>query len=208
MAVPALAGAITRTIEVTFLGIEVSVDGEAVAVGNEPFVFEGRTYLAARDFAELLGVEVRLNEMTNTLEITTGQVQFGLVSSVTTVRGHGHGQPGMVAHDMFPAPPVTPAILHTGQGEPRIVIHNIALDTAAPAPDEDEEDEDEADENGDDDDDNDDDNDNGMNFGHGRWLWELELEISMDYEHGRWSWELEFENMFSREGFPFRRIVR
>ena len=66
----------TQTIEAFFNNIKISIDGKAVelkdANGNaiEPFIHEGTTYLPVRAIAEALGMEVKFNETTNTVELT------------------------------------------------------------------------------------------------------------------------------------------
>jgi hypothetical protein len=65
----------TQTIEAFFNNIKISIDGNAVelkdAAGNpvEPFIHEGTTYLPVRAIAEALGMEVKYNETTNTVEL-------------------------------------------------------------------------------------------------------------------------------------------
>ena len=76
--IPVLANSITTTIRVTYRNIGVSVDGREIITEQEPFIFEGRTFLAVRDIAEAFGAEIRMNEVTNTVEITSRQdVQGG-----------------------------------------------------------------------------------------------------------------------------------
>jgi predicted house-cleaning noncanonical NTP pyrophosphatase (MazG superfamily) len=65
----------TQTIEAFYNNIKISVDGKAVelkdAVGNsvDPFIYNGTTYLPVRAIAEALGMEVKFNETTNTVEL-------------------------------------------------------------------------------------------------------------------------------------------
>ena len=65
----------TQTIEAFFNDIKISVNGNAVeledANGNpiEPFIYESTTYLPVRAIAEALGMEVKYNETTNTVEL-------------------------------------------------------------------------------------------------------------------------------------------
>lgn len=64
------------TIQAFFNNIKVSVDGKAIELkdskGNkvEPFIHEGTTYLPVKAIAESLGMEVKYNETTNTVELT------------------------------------------------------------------------------------------------------------------------------------------
>jgi hypothetical protein len=65
----------TQTIEAFYNNIKISIDGKAVelkdATGNpvEPFIYNGTTYLPVRAIAEVLGMEVKFNETTNTVEL-------------------------------------------------------------------------------------------------------------------------------------------
>jgi hypothetical protein len=65
----------TQAIEAFFNNIKLSVDGKVVelkdATGNpvEPFIYNGTTYLPVRAIAEALGMEVKFNETTNTVEL-------------------------------------------------------------------------------------------------------------------------------------------
>ncbi|MDR2167306.1 MAG: hypothetical protein LBE35_05590 [Clostridiales bacterium] len=84
-AVPAIANTITTTIQVTYRGLCISVNGQTVVPEQEPFIFNGRTFLALRDVAEALGAEVRMNEITNVIEITTVAGITPTVPPATTV---------------------------------------------------------------------------------------------------------------------------
>ena len=70
---PALAASATSAIQVTYRNIKVNIDGRIIVTEREPFIFEGNTYLAAKDIAEAFGCEIRFNESANTLEITSRQ---------------------------------------------------------------------------------------------------------------------------------------
>jgi hypothetical protein len=65
----------SRTIEAFYSNIKISIDGNIVELkdttGNpvEPFIYEGTTYLPVRAIAEALGMEVKFNETTNTVEL-------------------------------------------------------------------------------------------------------------------------------------------
>jgi hypothetical protein len=65
----------TQTIEAFYNNIKISIDGNIVelkdAAGNpvEPFIHEGTTYLPVRAIAETLGMQVKFNETTNTVEL-------------------------------------------------------------------------------------------------------------------------------------------
>jgi hypothetical protein len=66
----------TQTIEAFYNNIKLSIDGKMVELkdtkGNlvEPFIFEGTTYLPVRAVAEALGMEVKYNETTSTVELS------------------------------------------------------------------------------------------------------------------------------------------
>lgn len=66
----------TQTIEAFYNNIKISIDGNVVelkdATGNliDPFIYNGTTYLPVRAIAEALGMEVKYNETTNTVELT------------------------------------------------------------------------------------------------------------------------------------------
>jgi hypothetical protein len=65
----------TQTIESFYNNIKISVDGNIIelkdAAGSpvEPFIYNGTTYLPVRAIAEALGMEVKYNETTNTVEL-------------------------------------------------------------------------------------------------------------------------------------------
>lgn len=65
-----------KNIEAFYNNIKLSIDGKMVELkdtkGNaiEPFIYEGTTYLPVRAIAEALGMEVKFNETTNTVELT------------------------------------------------------------------------------------------------------------------------------------------
>lgn len=63
--------AATQTaINVTYNNIKLSVRGEIIPTDVEPFVFNNRTFVPARFIAEALGMDVKYNEVTDTVEIT------------------------------------------------------------------------------------------------------------------------------------------
>jgi flagellar hook assembly protein FlgD len=65
----------TQAIEVFFNNIKISIDGKSVELKDatrnpvEPFIYNGTTYLPVRAIAEALGMEVKYNETTNTVEL-------------------------------------------------------------------------------------------------------------------------------------------
>lgn len=78
------------SIQVLFNNIKVSLDGVILemkdAKGNvvEPLVYNGTTYLPARALCETLGKDIKMNEITNVLEITTRKEDVTLMSEVNT----------------------------------------------------------------------------------------------------------------------------
>jgi hypothetical protein len=76
------------SIQVWFNDIKVSLDGVILemkdAKGNpvQPMVYNGTTYLPARALCEALGKDIKMNEITNVLEITTPTV-----STTTNITG-------------------------------------------------------------------------------------------------------------------------
>jgi hypothetical protein len=89
------------SIQVWFNDIKVSLDGVILemkdAKGNpvQPMVYNGTTYLPARALCEALGKDIKMNEITNVLEITTptistttnitGKEENVLSESITTI---------------------------------------------------------------------------------------------------------------------------
>lgn len=65
------AGEVTRRIEVTFRGIAIRVDDQAIAASTEPFVVadSGRVMIPARDLAEALGAAVEWDDATSTVHV-------------------------------------------------------------------------------------------------------------------------------------------
>jgi hypothetical protein len=80
----------TQTIEAFYNNIKISINGKAVelkdAAGSpvEPFIYNGTTYLPVRAIAEALGMEVKYNETTNTVELVRkeGETQMDLVNNI------------------------------------------------------------------------------------------------------------------------------
>jgi len=69
--IPVLARVGRETITVGFNNISISIDGQRIQTENEPFVFEGRTYLPVRDIANALGFDVTWEDSTNTVHLTS-----------------------------------------------------------------------------------------------------------------------------------------
>lgn len=57
----------SRSIQVTFRNVKIAVDGQEIDTENEPFIFEGRTYLPARPLAEALGARVEWDDASNSV---------------------------------------------------------------------------------------------------------------------------------------------
>jgi hypothetical protein len=68
-AVPALAR--TEVITVHFNSIRIAIDGRLVQTENEPFIYQGRTYLPTRDVADAMGYDVTWENSTNTVHLTS-----------------------------------------------------------------------------------------------------------------------------------------
>jgi len=71
IAVLARARVAQETITVNFNNIRIAIDGQRVYTEFEPFVFQGRTYLPVRDVAEAMGFEVTWEAATNTVHLTS-----------------------------------------------------------------------------------------------------------------------------------------
>ncbi|MCL5272663.1 MAG: copper amine oxidase N-terminal domain-containing protein [Gammaproteobacteria bacterium] len=68
--------AATQTaINVTYSNIKLSVRGVIVPTNEEPFIYNNRTFIPARIVAEALGMDVKYNEVTDTVEITDKVVE-------------------------------------------------------------------------------------------------------------------------------------
>lgn len=61
----------TRSIDVLFDNIKITLNGKEIKGDTEPLIYAGRTYLPIRTIAEALGIGVKWNEITNTAELTT-----------------------------------------------------------------------------------------------------------------------------------------
>lgn len=76
----ALAMESSRTISVIFRGISLVVNGRVIPVEQEPFVYEGRTYVPIRAVAEALGQDVSWDAESNQVRIN-GRVAVRDVSA-------------------------------------------------------------------------------------------------------------------------------
>jgi hypothetical protein len=101
----------TQTIEAFFNNIKISIDGEAVVLtdvsGNpvEPFIYEGTTYAPIRAIAQALGMEVKYNETTNTVELAKAKedkkVEFNPANAKESI---AHGLNGVTVAGFFYVP--------------------------------------------------------------------------------------------------------
>jgi hypothetical protein len=80
----------TRSISVTFRGISVAVNGKVVPTEQEPFVYEGRTYVPLRAVAEALGQDVSWDEESSQVRIN-GRVAIRDVSGEIVTDGYNRG---------------------------------------------------------------------------------------------------------------------
>ncbi|MCL2235327.1 MAG: stalk domain-containing protein [Defluviitaleaceae bacterium] len=74
IAVPAVARVAQENITVNFRNIGVAVDGVMVQLENQPFIFDGRTYLPTRDVAEAVGFDVTWDEATSVVHLTSREI--------------------------------------------------------------------------------------------------------------------------------------
>ena len=78
LSVPALASTVTRTAQLAYNNIKITLNGSTVtpkdAAGNtvEPFIINGTTYLPVRAIASALGVNAGWDASTNTVQLSTG----------------------------------------------------------------------------------------------------------------------------------------
>lgn len=96
------------TVEVDYNNIKVTMDGQAVnlvdanGVAVEPFIIDGTTYLPVRAVANALGLDVKWDEETKTVELDSGKIatlQFSFGQRTGTYHGgfnenglpHGQG---------------------------------------------------------------------------------------------------------------------
>jgi hypothetical protein len=65
--IPAFARVAEEIITVNYNNIKIVLNGRVLATENEPFVYEGRTYLPVKDIAEALGLDVDWDGDTQTV---------------------------------------------------------------------------------------------------------------------------------------------
>jgi hypothetical protein len=67
---PTVRAATQQAINVTYNNIKISVRDQIIPTDTEPFTYNNRTFVPARVIAEALGMDVKYNELTDTVEIT------------------------------------------------------------------------------------------------------------------------------------------
>jgi len=73
--VPGFATTMTRTIQAVFNDYQVYLNGARVNTSSEPFMVDGKVYLAANDVAKLMG---------KSLQVSGSQVMIGEASGLST----------------------------------------------------------------------------------------------------------------------------
>jgi len=78
-AVPATAAQITKSISVAYNNIKIVVDGQQVSTdkNNEPFIYNGTTYLPIRAVGQAVGKQVSWDGRTNTVYLGDNPVASG-----------------------------------------------------------------------------------------------------------------------------------
>jgi len=88
----------TRNISVTFRNITIAVNGKVVPVEQEPFIYEGRTYVPLRAISEILGEDVswdeannqvRINDRVRLLEYSAGRIEESFVKGMLSAAVDG-----------------------------------------------------------------------------------------------------------------------
>ena len=78
-AVPATAAQVTKSISVAYNNIKIVVDGQQVSTdkSNEPFIYNGTTYLPIRAVGQAVGKQVSWDGRTNTVYLGNSPVANG-----------------------------------------------------------------------------------------------------------------------------------
>ena len=93
MATPAFALQETHSIEITYRGIAITLDGQEIvpvdADGNsvEPFLYNGTTYLPVRGVANALSLDVAWDGTTNTVTLTSGGTPVNPLEAAKSTQG-------------------------------------------------------------------------------------------------------------------------
>lgn len=78
-AVPATAAQVTKSISVAYNNIKIVVDGQQISTdkNNEPFIYNGTTYLPIRAVGQAVGKQVSWDGNTNTVYLGDSPVSSG-----------------------------------------------------------------------------------------------------------------------------------
>ena len=112
---PAFARIAQETITVNFNNIRIAIDGRVMQTENEPFIYNGRTYLPVRDVADAMGFDVTWENATNTVHLTS-RTNLNAVPNypphnpVTPVPPIGEIRPGQSSGGSQGSRPSNPAI--------------------------------------------------------------------------------------------------
>ncbi len=90
LCIPASAHSETVDISITYCGISITLNGEALSPADadlnpvEPFIYNGTTYLPVRGLALALGLNVNWDSNTNTVNLTSGGTKSCAASFLST----------------------------------------------------------------------------------------------------------------------------
>ena len=110
-ALPVLARVAQETITINFNNIRIAIDGQHIETENQPFIYNGRTYLPVRDVADAMGFDVTWEDATNTVHLTSR-------TNLNVVPNYPAHQP-QVTTPQTPTPVQPPAnVTHTRGNRP------------------------------------------------------------------------------------------
>lgn len=90
-AIPTMAKNVTETISVAYKDIKVFVDGKELNTGgNEPFIYNGTTYLPIRKVSEAVGKEASWNGSNKTVYIGSHPGSDGYIFDIMQPFESGH----------------------------------------------------------------------------------------------------------------------